>query len=77
MHIALVLKDGESQSVDIVDDLTLLNFAFFLELAQVWLDYDFVKLVKDLLLVLRVLAESENQILGRHTACLGACKEEG
>ena len=36
-----------------------------------------VKFIQDLLLVLWVLAESKNQVLGSATGCLRACKEEG
>ena len=77
MQVVVVLVVDQRKDVELVDRLTSLEFALFLELLKVWLDDFLVKLVKNPFLILRMLTEGKNEVLCGHAGCLGPSEEEG
>ena len=77
MQVLVVLIVDQVENIQLVELLIILYLAIFLKFSQVGLNDHLVELVQNFLLVLGVLAESKDQVLGGDTRCLRSCKEEG
>ena len=66
LHVLIVLIVDKGEDIQLSKLLAHFEFALFVELLQVRLNYHLIELIKDFLLVFRVLAEGENEILSSY-----------